>query len=282
MKRLSIPCLFLSFLLLSDPLSAEEHKKELPSQISQYLEFIKSKPDLFGPLGKWQNSEIEVIINPEQIQKIQNQTRLRLIAQGFKEEDATRWSSVGVVAEDNYWIWIRDAVIFPSGVHGTYDRLLLRSGLNGVPGVVILPLLSTKKIIVNVNYRHATRSWEIELPRGHSKEGETPEKTAMRELKEETGYRMSKCSYLGTIAPDTGVLVSQFPVYCAEVQHSGETNKEYSEAIIQNPAFSKDELKQGFSRGYIEIMIKGDIIKVNCRDPFLAYAILQAEMKGLL
>lgn len=282
MKSLYISCLLIPFLCLSNQGKAEENQKEPPTQISQYLELVKNKQEVLGPLGNWKNAEIEIILNPEQIQKIQNQTRLRLIAQGHPEEEAAKWSSVGIVAEDNYWIWIRDAVIFPSGVHGTYERLMLRSGLNGTPGVVILPLLSTKKVIVNVNYRHATRNWEIELPRGHSKEGETPEKTAIRELKEETGYRMSKCTYLGTIAPDTGILVSQLPVYCADVQHSGETNKEYSEAIIQNPAFSKEELKQGFARGYIEVMIKGDMVKVNCRDPFLAYALLQAEMKGLL
>jgi ADP-ribose pyrophosphatase len=72
------------------------------------------------------------------------------------------------------------------------------------------------------------------------------------------------------------------PVFCGEVSHSGETSKEYSEAILENPAFSKEELKQGFARGYIEVPIKGEVVKVNCRDPFLTYAILQAEMKGLL
>ncbi len=286
---LCICALFLSFPIplkaeevKAEALNHKETKKEIPAKISQYLDLVKNKEEIFGPLGKWQNSEIEIILNPDQIQKIQNQTRLRLIAQGYNEEEAEKWSSVGVVAEDNYWIWLRDAVIFPSGVYGTYDRLMLRSGLEGVPGVAILPILSTKKVIVNVNYRHATRNWEIEIPRGHSKEGETPEKTAARELKEETGYRMSKCSYLGTVAPDTGILITKTPVYCAEVSHSGESNKEFSEAIIQNPAFSKEELKQGFAKGYVEIIIKGDMVKVNCRDPFLAYALLQAEMKGLL
>ncbi len=276
----------LSCLIL--PLSAKEEdktqdvKKESVARVERYLEMFKSHPTVFGPPGKWQNAEIEVVLNPEQIQKVQNQTRLRLIAQGHSEEESERWSSVGVVAEDNYWIWIRDAVIFPSGVYGTYDRMMLRSGLNGVPGIVILPLLSTKKIVVNVNYRHATRCWEIELPRGHSKEGETAEKVAARELQEETGYRMSKCSHLGTMAPDTGMLITQIPVYCAEVSHSGETLKEFSEAILNNPSFSKEELKQGFARGYIEVMIKGDLVKVNCRDPFLSFALLQAEMKGML
>ena len=39
-----------------------------------------------------------------------------------------------------------------------------------------------KKVILNVNYRHATRSWELELPRGVREENETVEMTAKREL----------------------------------------------------------------------------------------------------
>ena len=99
---------------------------------------------------------------------------------------------------------------------------------------------------------------------------------------EETGYRLSKCTLLGTLAPDSGILTSVIPVYCGEVTLSGEMIKEYSEAIVLNPAFSKQELKEGFLRGYIEIPHHGDIIKAYCRDPNLAYALLQAELKGLL
>lgn len=257
-------------------------KTECPKCLNKYLQLLNEHPDTFGPLGKWQQGEIEITLNSELIRKIENQTRLRMISKGVQESDAEKWSCVGIVAEDNYWIWIRDAVIFPSGVYGTYDRLMWKTGMAGYPGVAILPLLSTKKIVVNINYRHATRSWEIELPRGQKKDGESLEKAAARELKEETGYQIAKCTHLGNIAPDTGTLMSIVPIYCGEVSHSGESAKEYSEAIVLNPAFSKDELKQGFARGYIEVPIKGEIVKVHCRDPYLTYALLQAEMKGLL
>lgn len=274
---LLIPCAY-----AGENKAVPEPKKELPQCLNGYFQLQQKYPQTFGPLGNWQNGEIEITLNPELIKKIENQTRLRLIAKGIQDNDAEKWSNVGVVAEDNYWIWLRDAVIFPSGVYGTYDRLLWKSSLeNNHPGVAIFPLLSNKKIVVNINYRHATRSWEIELPRGAKKDGETLEKAAARELKEETGYTLSKCTQLGTLAPDSGTLTSLVPVYCGEVSSSGDTHKDYSEAIVNNPAFTKDELKQGFARGYIEIPIKGELIKVNCRDPYLAYALLQAELKNL-
>jgi ADP-ribose pyrophosphatase len=253
-----------------------------PKRVKEYLEFAKGHPELFDNLGAWKKNEIEIVLSPERIQKIEKQTASRLQSRGHDEKDAKLWSSVGIIAEDCYWIWIRDAVIFPSGVYGTYDRLMWKSGLDGTPAVGILPLLSNKKIIVNVVYRHATRSWEMELPRGRKKAGETDETAAVRELKEETGYQSSRCSLLGTMAPDSGVLMSIIPIFFAEVKPSGESEKKFSEAIVHNPAFTKEEIKAGFSKGYVEIPIKGELTKVNCRDPYLTFALLQAEMKGHL
>ncbi len=291
LKPLPLSLIFTTFLLSSlcaqpvsdlDKSSAPSSKSELPSSLKRYLDLINQYPKIFGPLGQWQQGEIEITLAPEKIQKIENQTRLRMVSKGIDEADAEKWSSVGVVAEDNYWIWVRDAVIFPSGVYGTYDRLMWKTGLDGIPGVAILPLLASRKVIVNINYRHATRSWELEIPRGGKKQGESPEKAAARELKEETGYLITKTTLLGTLAPDTGALMSLVPVYSADVTHSGDSKRNYSEAIIHNPAYSKEELKQGFARGYIEVPIKGELVKAYCRDPFLAYALLQAETKGLL
>lgn len=283
---LGTPFIFAALLFSSLYCYAEGDKNKEPaspsSKILRYLQLFKEHPETLGPLGKWRDGEIEITVNPEQIRKIENQMRLRLISKGVQEEDAEKWSSVGIVAEDNYWMWVRDAVIFPSGVYGTYDRLMWKSGLNGFPMVAVLPLLSTKKVVVNISYRHATRSWEIELPRGQKKVGESIEKAASRGLKEETGYQINKFSQLGTIAPDSATIMSVVPVLCGEVSHSGESWRKYSEAIHQNPAFTKDELKQGFAKGYIELPINGEIVKVNCRDSFLTFAILQAEMKGFL
>jgi ADP-ribose pyrophosphatase len=260
-----------------------ESDLDTPDRVKQYLQFAKEHPHLFGELGAWKNHEIEIILTPDRIQKIEKQTSSRLLARGCSEKEAKSWSSVGIVAEDYYWIWIRDPVIFPSGVYGTYDRLVWKSGSEGPPSVGILPILSNKKVIVNVVYRHATRSWEMELPRGRKKMGETEEIAAQRELNEETGYHTTRCRLLGTMAPDSGVLVSVIPIFYAEVKHSGQSSiKNFSKAIVQNPAFSKDEIKAGFSKGYIEMPIQGEQRKVHCRDPYLAFAFLQAEIKGLL
>lgn len=66
----------------------------------------------------------------------------RLLKKGYSEEEAKEYSRIGVVQEDQYWIWLRDAVYFPKGV-GTNDRLLWKSQLKGISGVAILPVQRT-------------------------------------------------------------------------------------------------------------------------------------------
>jgi 8-oxo-dGTP pyrophosphatase MutT (NUDIX family) len=52
----------------------------------------------------------------------------------------------------------------------------------------VLPVLPSGQIILVLNFRHPTRSWKLELPRGGMQSGETQEEAALRELKEETGF----------------------------------------------------------------------------------------------
>ena len=226
------------------PVPAAKESK-IQKSLSLYLNLMRNDDGLSkAPLGSWRKGEIEIVLNPDQIKKVENQTKLRLISRGATETEAEKWSSVGIVAEDNYWMWIRDAVIFPSGVYGTYDRLLWKSGMDGIPGVAVLPILANKKIVVNLNYRHATRSWEIELPRGQKKEGETLEQAALRELKEETGYQLTKCTLLGTTAPDSGALMSLTPLF-----HGGDLLLRRDSARILRGYFSKSRFHKARAEG---------------------------------
>lgn len=56
-----------------------------------------------------------------QIQKVQEG---RLLKKGFSEADAAEFSRIGVIREDQYLIWLQDAVYFPKGIPGTYDRVI--------------------------------------------------------------------------------------------------------------------------------------------------------------
>ncbi|PCI75598.1 hypothetical protein COB21_05500, partial [Candidatus Aerophobetes bacterium] len=118
--------------------------------ITEYFKYLDQYPATLGPDGSYQEGEIEIIRDREKMLEIQASTN----------------RMVGLVAEDNYWIWLNDAVRFPGGNYGVYGRIIWKCGLESIPGIAVLPLLPNGKIALNRNYRHATRSWEYELPRG--------------------------------------------------------------------------------------------------------------------
>jgi ADP-ribose pyrophosphatase len=229
------------------------------------------------PNGDFREGEIEVVVDPEEIAKIEEIQKKRLIRQGFSETEAAKFSKTGIVSEDTYWIWIRDAVYFPKGVPGTFDRLIKLE-----KGAAMLPVLANGRLVVNLNYRHATRSWELELPRGAGKKGETLEQTALRELKEETGLEAHCLIKLGEMAPNTGMNSSIVPIFLGRVSKQGLTDREYSEAIADVLSFTKEEIKQGLLDGFMLVTLNGKKQKVPLRDSYVAFAILQAEMRKLI
>lgn len=248
----------------------------------EYSKLLQQFPETLGRNGSWKQGEIEIATAPEEIKRIQKQCIQRYIRMGYTKEEAENYSKVGIVSEDHYWIWVRDAVTFPGGIPGVYDRIIWKSGISGSHGVAILPLLPNKKVLVNVNFRHATRSWEIELPRGARKEKEAIEKAARRELKEETGCIASKLIFLGEIAPDSGVLAGTVPVYIAQIQEKKQRHQDESEAIALNLEISLEEIQNAFEKGYLVITVGDMKMKAYCRDPFLSYALMQGMWKGLI
>ena len=248
--------------------------------LEDYFSYLKQ---LAQPNGSHRDGEIEIVIDPMEIFQVQKVQENRLLRKGFSEADALEFSRIGVICEDQYWIWFRDAVYFPKGIPGTYDRFVWKGKLkNSSSGVAVLPVLPSGHVALNLNYRHATRSWELELPRGGIQSNETAEEAALREVKEETGLVASSITFLGDMAPDTGILSSVIPVFMGRITTQEESNPEYSEAIADVISFTKDELREGLMQGFLEVSIEGKKQQVPLRDSFLAFALLQAELRKLL
>lgn len=247
-----------------------------------YHKLLSQFPETLGRHGSWKQNEIEIATDPSEIKRIEKLNIQRLIRLGYTKEEAKAFSKIGVIAEDQYWMWIRDAVTFPGGIPGTYNRILWKESLTGSPGVVILPILSTGKIVVNINFRHATRCWEMELPRGARKQGEESEITAMRELREETGCTSKQLVYLGEVTPQTGVVSGVFEVFLSHVQSKQARRQDDGEAIALNLEMSLKEINEAFLKGYLITDIKGIKTKVYCRDPFFSFALMQAQLRKLL
>lgn len=247
-KIFQILILLFSFVTLS---ASEQSRKE-------YLELVKQYPALIHYQGDASKGEIEIILDENKMATIEKHAR----------------RDVGLIARDKFWLWINDACLFPNGKTGVYGRILSLKALESpITGVAVMPVLPDGKIALNCNFRHATRTWEIELPRGSINQGEDAETAARRETKEETGMEVGNLTLLGEMTPDTGLTSTIVPVFSAKVIAKEQAQVEDAEAIEEILSLSLDEIKKGFHQGFLEMTIRGEKRKVFFRDPFLSYAL---------
>lgn len=144
------------------------------------------------------------------------------------------------ILTNRFWMEVEYSVLFPpktaggEPVPGSYRVIRWNAGVEN--GAAVLPITSTGDVVLTKMFRHATRSWCIEAPRGIRKPDEAIEQCGLREAGEESGVSTtagSQVSDLGTYDPDTGALMSKprlLAVTNCEVDE-GLVNRDVSEAI---------------------------------------------------
>lgn len=70
-------------------------------------------------------------------------------------------------------------------------------------------------------------------------------------------------------------------IVAGKISAQGPSSQEDSEAIADVIAFTKDELKQGLTQGFVEVSMQGVKQKVFLRDAFFTFAFLQAELREI-
>jgi ADP-ribose pyrophosphatase len=79
----------------------------------------------------------------------------------------------------------------------------------------IVPFISKDEILMIKSYRHLVDSIEIEVPSGYIDEGETAEQAAIRELKEETGYKAKDIISIGSYTLDYSMFKQKGNIFMA-------------------------------------------------------------------
>lgn len=103
------------------------------------------------------------------------------------------------------------------------DRVSLPDGSEGVreyiahPGaVVVIPVLEDGKLLFERQHRYPLRRTFLELPAGKIDPGEAVLDTAIRELREETGYTAQRWRHLGVMHPCIGYSDERIEIFVAQ------------------------------------------------------------------
>ncbi len=276
LKTIAVPALFLMISFVS-PIKAEDNRYQ------KYLNFMKKHQFSSENPGSYKRGEIEIVLDLKEIKEIEEARKAILLNRGYTKEHAIESSRIGVITEDEYWIWVRDGVIFPTGAKGTYNRIVWKREMtDDVPRVAMLPVLPNGKIVLNLNFRHALRKWVLEIPRGFKLRDEPNEIAVKRQLKEETGYESKNMHLLGNLAPDSSALSTYVPIFLVNLGKKNPPNQDYTEAILRIEEFTIDEIKKIIADGSVVLDINGKKERVEVSDSYLAYSILQAETKKMI
>lgn len=123
---------------------------------------------------------------------------------------------------------------------------LVRDVVRHIGSVVILPLLDgidgrgSDRVCLIRNSRIAVGETLIELPAGTREPDEAPEKTAYRELIEETGYHARKLQKITSFFAAPGILDERMILYAATGLDEGDHAREVGEEI-ENLVVTKEQ-----------------------------------------
>jgi ADP-ribose pyrophosphatase len=200
-----------------------------------------------------------ILFEPTLVDAAEASERARLASRGLPES----WGSTGVVYADPYTLVVRDAVRRPDGSLGTYARTIPASG---AAGAAILPVIGGQVVLLR-HFRHATRAWHLEIPRGFGEPGVSAADQARQELREEIGADADSLTGLGPFHSNTGMASDQVELFLAEIHEFGDPQT--AEGISLVETCPPDRVGQLIDSGEIS-------------DSFTIGAFTRAWLRGLL
>jgi 8-oxo-dGTP pyrophosphatase MutT (NUDIX family) len=176
--------------------------------LQRYRALRAAEPALFK---KQDDYPIQILLETDQIREAQRYAGSERAAAGWRADDLR----VGLLADDVYIGYIvRDAVAFPDGRLGLYNRVIATGG------VVILPIVDDGIALIRI-FRHAPRRWMLEAPQGHLLPADDPIEVAKRELAEEMGTVPTEITPLGTVFTSSAMTSENLKMFAARIKAVG-------------------------------------------------------------
>ncbi len=223
-----------------------------------YFSLVKSHPHLFDN----ENALLNIVFDQDTIEKWE----ANRIEELKKRQLPLEWAKIGVLLNDPYNILIRDLVKFPNGEMYGYIRSVTAASLRGGHGAVVIPEYQGKIMLLH-QYRHPTRQWHYEIPRGYGEPNVPAADNARKEIEEETGGDVAELVSLGEFYNNTGYEAVAVSLFYAKLTSVGEAN--VNEGIESFVWLTVKELEEWIANEKIT-------------DGFTIAAYTRAKLKGLI
>lgn len=147
----------------------------------------------------------------------------------------------------NKWLSLReDSVLTPENKKGIYSVVEIASDF-----LFVVAVNNRNEIYLTKQYRYPVNTETWEIPGGQI-DGDKPEKAALRELEEETGYSSQDLSKIGEIFADTGISNSLGHVFLAQKLKWVSDELDTADGIIETQAFSIPTIHEMIVSGNIK------------------------------
>jgi len=224
--------------------------------VDRYRTLIRERPGLAQNLS----GGITIVTGDTETARIEAAMAGQFAAQGLPSE----WARAGIFYEDPYILLLRDAVIFPDGKPGLYHRIIAR---NEEPtGVAVLARYNGNIVLLR-HFRHPSRAWHLEIPRGAVGANEDPAEIARMEIAEEIGGTIRAVTLLGLLHGASALMRHSVVLIYAELEAIGTPalGEGIAEILLVAPA-------------EFEAMIASSAIT----DAFAVAAAYHARLRGIL
>ncbi len=107
-------------------------------------------------------------------------------------------------------------------------------------------------VILIKQYRFGTNRIELEIPGGIIERGETPKNAALRELKEETGYKATSLEQIGVVSANPAIMNNRCYSFFARITEKEKGAVEFDpDEIIEIEFASIDQIETYLKEGKI-------------------------------
>lgn len=122
------------------------------------------------------------------------------------------WKCIGSKLNQSFRVFsVRtDTVISPRTGY-EHDFYIIESS----DWINIIPITQDENVIMVRQYRHGSKMITLEIPGGLVEYGDTPEKAALRELMEETGYEAKEIIKIGEVNPNPALFNNRCHTFLA-------------------------------------------------------------------